>query len=197
MRLVVINSITLDGVMQSPGRPDEDTRNGFAHGGWAVARDDPAMRPWMGRRMGQPGYALLFGRRTYEDVLRSWNSRPDNPFAEPLNAAQKYVVSSNPSTPVPWPNSTLVVGDIPAEVAKLKARPGGSLVIMGSGALIHSLLPHGLIDEFMLLIHPLVVGSGLRLFPESGSVTELQLTDSITTTTGVILATYERASALV
>lgn len=191
MRLVVINSITLDGVMQAPGRADEDTRNGFAHGGWASATSDPAMAQWMGRRMGQPGYALLLGRRTYEDVLRSWNSRAENAFAAPLNDAQKYVVSSNSSTPLAWPNSTLVTGDIPAQVANLKEQPGGNLVIMGSGALIHSLLPHGLVDEFMLPIHPIVLGSGLRLFPDNGTRMRLRLTTSETTATGVILAMYE------
>jgi dihydrofolate reductase len=191
MNVVVINQVTLDGVMQAPGRGDEDTRNGFAHGGWAISRNDEAMRAWMGQRMGQPDGALLFGRRTYEDVLGSWNSQPDNPFVEPLNATPKYVPSSNPSTPLPWPNSSLLVGDVPAEVAELKERPGGNLVIMGSGALIHSLLPHRLIDEFMLMIHPLVLGTGLRLFPDAGTMVQLQLTDTKTTATGVILATYE------
>jgi dihydrofolate reductase len=193
VRLVVINSVTLDGVMQAPARPDEDARNGFAHGGWAIRGSDDAMRAWMGQRMGQPGGAFLFGRRTYEDLLSVWNSRPDNPFAEPLNNTPKYVVSSNPSTPLPWPNSTLVVGDVPAEVAKLKARPGGNLVMMGSGQLIHSLLPHRLVDEFMLIIHPVVLGQGLRLFPDQGTMTELRLTNSDTTASGVILTIYEPA----
>ena len=194
MKLVVINCVTLDGVMQAPGRPDEDTSDGFPYGGWATPGSDDAMRSWMGQRMGQPDGAFLFGRRTYEDVLRVWNSRPDNPFAEPLNNTPKYVVSSNPSTPLPWPNSTLVTGDVPAEVAKLKACPGGYLVIMGSGELIHSLLPHSLIDEYMLMIHPVVLGTGLRLFPDRGTMTELRLTSSATTTTGVILTTYEPSS---
>lgn len=194
MRLVVINNITLDGVMQAPGRPDEDTRNGFADGGWASATTDPAMFQWMGQRMGRPGYALLLGRRTYEDVLRSWNSGPDNAFVEGLNAAQKYVVSSSASTSLAWPNSTLVTGDIPAEVADLKEKRGGNLVIIGSGALIHSLLPHGLVDELMLLIHPLVLGSGLRLFPDNGTKARLRLTSSETTATGVVLASYELES---
>ena len=190
MHVVVINHVTLDGVMQGPGRPDEDTRGGFAHGGWANARHDEAMQPWIGQRMGQPGSALLLGRRTYDDVLRSWNEQPDNPFAEPLNAMAKHVASRDPSTPLPWPNSELLVGDVPTAVAELKAGPGGNLVTMGSGALIHSLLPHGLVDELMLMIHPLVLGCGLRLFPDGGTTTALELTDSQTTATGVVLATY-------
>jgi dihydrofolate reductase len=194
LRLVVINHVTLDGVMQAPGRPDEDTRNGFAHGGWAVPGNDAAMGPWMARRMGRPDGALLFGRRSYEDILRSWNSQPDNPFVEPLNSTQKYVASSKPSTPLRWPNSILLVGDVPAEVAKLKERPGGNLVIMGSGMLIHSLLPRRLIDEFMLMIHPLVLGTGLRLFPDHGTMAQLRLTSSTPTPTGVNLATYEPTS---
>jgi dihydrofolate reductase len=192
MRVVVINHVSLDGVMQAPGRADEDTRNGFAHGGWAMPGNDEAMGPWMGERMGQPDGALLSGRRSYEDVLRSWNSQPDNPFVDSLNATPKYVVSSNSSTALPWPNSSLLVGDVPAEVAKLKERPGGNLVIMGSGALIHSLLPHRLIDEYMLMIHPLLLGTGLRLFPDPGTMMQLQLASTATTATGVILATYEQ-----
>jgi dihydrofolate reductase len=134
--------------------------------------------------------ALRFGRRSYEDILRSWNSQPDNPFVEPLNTTPKYVVSSNPSSLLPWPNSVLLVGDVPGEVATLKGRVAGHLVIMGSGALIHSLLPHRVIDEFMLMIHPLVLGPGLRLFPDNGTTT-LRLSSCQTTATGVILATYE------
>lgn len=108
MKVVVINHITLDGVMQGPGRADEDTRHGFTQGGWATARNDETMGPWMAQRMGQPDGALLLGRRTYDDVLHSWNSQSDSPFAGPLNATPKYVVSSNPSTSLPWPTSTLL-----------------------------------------------------------------------------------------
>jgi dihydrofolate reductase len=190
VHVVVINHLTLDGVMQSPGRADEDTRNGFAHGGWAAARSDESTGAWMGRRMGGPDGALLLGRRTYDDVLRSWNSRPDSPFAEPLNAMTKYVASTNPSTPLPWPNSTLLSGDVVSQVAELRERPGSNLVIMGSGALIHSLLPHGLIDELLLIVHPIVLGTGLRLFPDDGATLALELTDAQTTATGVLLTSY-------
>src|SRR4051794_29731275 len=142
MRLVVLNHVTLDGVMQAPGRPDEDTRGGFAHGGWGVPNNDEAMGAWLGRVRGNAGGALLFGRRTYEDLMTSWN-RSGGPFRDALNAATKYVASSRASTTLDWPNSTLLHEDVPAAVADLKQQPGGNIVIMGSGRLIQSLMPHG------------------------------------------------------
>ena len=112
MRLVVINHVTLDGVMQAPGRADEDTRGGFRHGGWAVPHNDDVMARALGQRMGRPDGGLLLGRRSYEEMLRSWNAR-GGPYKDALNNAPKYVVSSNPATKLDWPNSTLVRGDIP------------------------------------------------------------------------------------
>ncbi|MCW2979870.1 MAG: deaminase [Solirubrobacterales bacterium] len=191
MRIVVVNHITLDGVMQSPGRADEDTRGGFAHGGWANARSDEAVTRAVGERMGTPGGGMLLGRRSYEDMLATWNER-GGPFKEGLNAAHKYVVSSDPELHLPWPNSTLVSGDVAAAVAGLKASPGGNLVVMGSGELIRSLLPHGLIDEFLLFVHPLLLGSGRRLFEHPVEAAELQLLSSSTTETGVLTAAYRR-----
>ena len=132
MRIVVINHVTLDGVMQGPGRPDEDTRGGFTHGGWAAPGNDPAMVEAIGERMGKPDGGLLLGRRSYEDMLSTWNAR-GGPFKDALNAARKYVASSRSTTQLEWPNSTLLHGDVPAAVAELKQRPGGNLVIMGSG----------------------------------------------------------------
>ena len=192
MRIVVVNHITLDGVMQGPGRPDEDTRGGFTHGGWAEPRDDPAMAQEIGKRMGKPGGGLLLGRRSYEDMLAAWNARGE-PYKAALNAATKYVASSSSATRVQWPNSTLLHGDVPGAVAALKRSSGGDLVIMGSGRLIRSLLPHGLIDEYLLMIHPLLLGSGQRLFEHDGHLAELRLAGSSATATGVILATYEPA----
>jgi dihydrofolate reductase len=188
-RLLVLNHVSLDGVMQSPGRVDEDTRDGFTHGAWADADNDEVMGRLLGERMGGAG-ALLFGRRTYEDLLTSWNARPDSPFTPALNAAPKYVASTTLREPLPWPNSTVLRGDVPSAVAELKEHT--SLTIMGSGTLIASLLPHGSIDEYLLMIHPLVLGSGRRLFPADGTFDELRLVDSVTTTTGVIIATYHR-----
>src|SRR4051794_21298028 len=129
MRIVVINHITLDGVMQGPGRPDEDTRGGFVHGGWAARREDPMLVEAIGERMGQPDGGLLLGHRSYEDMLATWNEK-GGPFKEGLNATPKYVVSSSPATPLAWPNSTLVHGDVPARIAELKRREGGNLVTM-------------------------------------------------------------------
>jgi dihydrofolate reductase len=190
MRVVVINHVTLDGVMQGPGRPDEDTRGGFTAGGWAAGRSDQGpMVEAVGERMGAPGGAMLLGRRSYEGMLGHWNAQ-GGPFKEGLNAATKYVASSDPGTALEWPNSTLLHGDVPAAVADLREQPGGNLVVMGSGELIRSLLPHGLVDEFLLMIHPLVLGSGRRLFEPDDHAFELQLVDSLTTPAGVIIATY-------
>ena len=192
MRVVVINHVTLDGVMQSPGRPDDDTRGGFSHGGWAPPYGDEVMGRALGARMGRPDGGLLLGRWSYEEMLAAWNAR-GGPFKEALNNAPKYVVSSNPTTTLEWPNSTLLHGDIPAAVAELKQAQTGDLVIMGSGQLIRSLLPHDLIDEYLLLIYPLVFGSGQRLFNHDNHLVKLRLVESIPTTTGVIIATYQPA----
>ena len=190
-KVVVVNNVTLDGVMQAPARPDEDRRGGFTRGGWALPYNDEVMAQRMGRNMSQGG-SLLLGRRTYEDFYGVWPSRTDNPYTEVLNNTQKYVASTTLDEPLPWQNSTLLQGDPAQAVARLRQQPGKDLVILGSGALIHSLLPHHLIDEFVLLIHPLVLGSGRRLFPE-GAAVALRLTDSVTTTTGVMIATYQPA----
>jgi dihydrofolate reductase len=161
--VVVMNHITLDGVMQGPGRPDEDTRDGFTHGGWATPRGDELIVAKMGERMGE-NRAFLFGRRSYEDMLSAWN-RMGGPFKDALNNAPKYVASHNPSTRLEWPNSTLLDGDVPAAVGELNQTSSGNLVIMGSGELISSLMAADLIDEYLLMIHPLVLGTGRRLFP--------------------------------
>jgi dihydrofolate reductase len=191
MGLVVINHVTLDGVMQAPGRPDEDTRGGFSHGGWAADRSDEVMARALGQRMAKPDGGLLLGRLTYEDLLTSWNKR-GGPYKDALMNSAKYVVSSSPAT-LGWPNSTLVSGDTVSAVGDLKGRTAGDLVIMGSGQLVRSLLPHRLIDEFLLLIHPLILGSGQRLFEPDRHVAELRLVDSTASTTGVVIATYRPA----
>jgi dihydrofolate reductase len=192
MRIVVMNHVTLDGVMQAPGRADEDTRGGFEHGGWATPNSDEVVGQALGKRMGRSG-ALLFGRRTYDDLLTHWNSEPDSPFAPALNNAQKYVASTTLQEPLPWPNSTLLQGDVVGAVATLKAENDGELGIMGSGALIRALLPHDLIDEYLLMIHPLVLGSGQRLFPDAGALATLRLVECGVSSTGVLIATYDAA----
>jgi dihydrofolate reductase len=190
MRIVVINHLTLDGVMQAPGRRDEDTRGGFSHGGWAIPGNDEVMGHALAQRMGKPDGGLLLGRRSYEDMLASWNAQ-GGPYKAALNSAPKYVASKSSATSLDWPNSTLLSGDIPAAVAGLKQNATGDLVIMGSGQLIRSLLSHRLIDEYLLIIHPLVLGTGQRLFDRLDRPTKLRLVASTPTTTGVILATYQ------
>jgi dihydrofolate reductase len=191
-RVVVTNHVTLDGVMQAPGRPDEDVRGGFDRGGWAIPDNDPVMGRVMGEGMARPG-ALLLGRRTYEDFASYWPHQKDNPFTEALDNVQKYVASTTLSEPLPWKNSTLLEGDAADAVAGLKQQSGPDLGILGSGELIQSLRRRNLIDEYVLLIHPLVLGRGRRLFPDGASPAELRLVNSVTTTTGVIIATYRPA----
>jgi dihydrofolate reductase len=190
--LVVIENVTLDGVMQAPGRPDEDTRDGFAHGGWSVPYNDEVLGQLMGEHMARES-ALLFGRRTYEDFAGFWPHQTDNPFTPVLDARTKYVVSSTLREPLPWANSTLLEGDAVTAVTGLKERSSLDLVVLGSGELVRALAVHGLVDEYLLIVHPLVLGSGRRLFPEHGPRQALQLTRSTTTTTGVTVAAYSPA----
>ena len=189
-KVIVMNAVTLDGVMQAPGRPDEDTRDGFEHGGWAAPYSDEATVAKMGERMGAD-HVFLFGRWTYEQLLATWNAR-GGPFKEALNDTHKYVASSSPETRLEWPNSTLLHGDVRAAVADLKESSGANLVIMGSGVLIGSLMAADLIDEYLLMIAPLVLGTGRRLFA-GGKPASLRLIDSRATRTGMLIATYERA----
>ena len=189
-KITVFNSVSLDGVMQAPGRPDEDRRGGFEHGGWALSYADPIMASVAGEGMARGG-AMLFGRRTYEDFYSVWPHRTDNPFTDVLNRSQKYVASRTLAEPLPWSNSTLLTGDAAGAVTRLKQEPGDDMVILGSGELIRALMPHKLIDRFILLIHPLVLGSGRRLFPDTGPLQALRLVDSKPTSTGVLIATYE------
>jgi dihydrofolate reductase len=188
-RVVVINHLTLDGVMQAPGRPEEDKRGGFAHGGWAGPNVDRVVNAAMGARMPRSG-GMLLGRRSYEDMLSYWNSQ-DSPFKDVLNSAPKYVVSRTLAEPLPWPNSTLLGGDVAEAVTQLRQQPGKDLNVMGSGELIQTLMRHGLIDEYLLLIHPIVLGTGRRLFADGGPPASLRLVDSTVSTTGVLIATYQ------
>jgi dihydrofolate reductase len=190
MGKIVANVIlSLDGVMQAPGRLDEDTRGGFARGGWALPYFDPVMAADAAAGMAEMP-DLLFGRRTYEDFYTVWPKRTNNPFTEVLNQSRKYVASRTLEEPLPWPNSTLLRGDASATVAALKEQSPKDLVVLGSGMLLQSLLQRGLVDELRLSIHPLVLGSGKRLFHDGGPYVPLTLVESKTTTTGVVLATY-------
>jgi dihydrofolate reductase len=188
-KVVVFTSLTLDGVMQAPGRPDEDRRGGFDRGGWAQPYNDPVMGRVAAEGMAKEG-SLLLGRRTYEDFFSFWPKQPDNPFTEALDNTRKYVASTTTEEPLPWRNSTLLKGDAADAVAELKRQSDGDLTVLGSGELVQSLRRRDLIDEYMLLIHPLVLGTGRKLFPDGGPPAELRLAETVTTTTGVIIATY-------
>jgi dihydrofolate reductase len=188
----VVNHVTLDGVMQAPGHPDEDRRGGFEHGGWAQQYADDVQAEYMGARMSRGGGALLLGRWTYEKFADLWPRQPeDNPIRQVLEQTTKYVVSRS-SRPVEWQNSVLLQGDAVETVRGLKARSDDNLVILGSGELVRALLPHGLIDAFILTINPLVVGSGRRLFGD-GALAKFRLAEAIPTTTGALIARYEAA----
>ena len=188
-RVVAITNVTLDGVMQAPGRADEDRRGGFAHGGWAAPY---AAMQHLGGSMAEAG-ALLLGRRTYEDFYAVWPQRKDSPFSALLDNMRKYVASTTLREPLPWINSTLLQGDAAEAVAELRKGQGHDLVILGSGALIRSLMRASVIDRFLVLIHPLVLGTGGRLFPDGGPGATLRLAGSTTTPYGVVIATYQPA----
>lgn len=187
-KVIVFTNVTLDGVMQAPGLPDEDLRGGFQHGGWAAPYN--AMGSVGGDSLSNTG-PLLFGRRTYEIFYGYWPSQPDNPYTEALTNTQKYVASNTLEEPLPWINSTLLRGDVPQQVAEIKRQPGGDLLVMGSGVLIESLRKHILVDLYILLIHPLILGSGRRLFPDGGVYGSLQLVDVQKTPAGVVVAIYQ------
>jgi dihydrofolate reductase len=191
-KIVVFESLTLDGVMQAPGRPDEDLRGGFQHGGWATPYADPVLGSLAGKSGAHIG-AMLLGRRTYEDFYAYWPKRTDNPFTERLNSVQKYVASTTLKEPLPWSNSTLLKGDVPEAVARLKAQLDTDMLVLGSGELVQTLMRHNLIDQYVLLIHPLVLGSGRRLFADGSPFAALRLVGTQTATTGVVVATYELA----
>jgi len=186
-KIVVVNHLTLDGVMQGPGRPDEDPRGGFTQGGWAYRRSDPELDRLMGSRMAGD-WALLLGRRTYVDFAGFWPRQTDNPFTPVLDERRKYVVSRTLEEPLPWANSTVVRG-----VAEfVTGYSGPDLTVLGSGELIQTLMRHDLVDEYLLMIHPLVFGAGRRLFPVGGVPADLRLTGARSTGNGVIVANYER-----
>jgi dihydrofolate reductase len=188
-RVIVFTNLSLDGVMQAPGERDEDPRDGFPHGGWATPY---AAMQYAGGSMSDAG-ALLFGRRTYENFYKVWPSRTDNPFTAVLNAMPKYVASTTLSEPLPWINSILLGEDAMTRVAALRRTDGPNLLVFGSGVLVQSLMKHDLVDDFILLIHPVILGTGRRLFPAGGIDATLELAHSTTTPTGVIVATYRPA----
>lgn len=194
-KVVVINSVTLDGVMQSPGRANEDTRGGFTQGGWAEEyMDDQALAATYRRVSEGGGLQLLLGRRSYEEMLGYWNTQ-DSPFKEGLNNAPKYVASKTLREPLPWRNSTLLRGDVAEAVAQLKRESAVDLTVMGSGDLLQTLMRHDLVDEYLLLIAPIALGTGRRVFGDGNAPARLRLVESSSTPTGVIIARYETGEA--
>lgn len=188
----VMMNLSLDGVVQGLARPDEDTRGGFTHGGWGTWHQDGVLAEEMAKGMGRPG-DLLLGRRTCQDFITAWAHREDgNPYTARMNAVTKYVVSTTLDDTGAWQNSVLLRGDATQTVAELKAQKGNDLGVVGSAALVRSLHAAGLIDHYTLVIHPLTLGSGTRMFEGPAPLTQFRLTDSVTTTTGVILAHYDR-----
>jgi len=192
MRKVIVNEfLTLDGVAQAPGGPDEDTSSGFAHGGWHLAygAEDGVLPLITGAG------AFLLGRWTYELFADYWPSAPEavGEFSEPMNTKPKYVASRTLTDPLAWQNSSVLPSPLPEAVAALKEEDGGDLLVIGSTLLVHSLLQHGLVDELRLMIDPVLVGGGKRLFPDDGALRPLRLVDHEVTSTGTIIATYAPA----
>lgn len=191
--ITVTMNMSLDGVVQGLGRADEDTRGGFVHGGWGAWHQDEVLAREMGKGMSRRG-DMLFGRRTWEDFVTAWSHREDgNPFTTHMNAVTKYVISTTLENADAWQNSVLLRGDAVQEVAALKAQDGTDLSVIGSAALVRSLHAAGLIDRYTFVVHPLTLGSGSRLFEGDAPLTRLRLAGSVTTPTGLIVASYDRA----
>jgi dihydrofolate reductase len=195
MRSVIVQEwVSLDGVVQAPGSPNEDKSGGFRHGGWHLPYFDDMSRNWVLQNLTEAGGYLL-GRRTYENFAGHWPnaSAEEQVIAQPLNTKPKYVASTTLKEPLVWQNSTLLKGDVAAAVRALKQKDGGNLLVIGSPKLVQSLIDFDLVDEFRMMIDPLVVGGGKRIFVEDGGLRPLRLVDSRVTTTGAILATYAPA----
>jgi dihydrofolate reductase len=194
-KLIVSTFLTLDGVMQAPGGPEEDDSDSFAYGGWSVNYWDDQMGQVMGEAMSKP-FDLLLGRKTYDIFAAYWPNATDNPGAKPLNDATKYVVSRK-KPELTWDKSVLIEVDAAERIAALKKEDGSELQVHGSANLIQTLLRHNLVDEFRLWVFPVVIGSGKRLFSDGTIPAGLKLVDSKVSTTGVIIGTYEPAGGIV
>jgi dihydrofolate reductase len=188
MKLFATEMITLDGVYQGPGGPDEDRSGGFDRGGWAGLHADEAMGPYLVDML-ERADALLLGRKTFEIWEQYWPSHDDNPIGHRINAVPRYVPSAS-RTETPWENTHFIAGDLERKVRELKARPGGELQVHGSGALLRWLLAHDLVDELNLRITPVILGDGMRLFPEAGVATDLELVESQSLPSGAIIQTF-------
>jgi dihydrofolate reductase len=188
MKLVATMMLTLDGVYQGPGGPDEDRRGGFERGGWTQSHADEAMGPYL-ISMFERADALLLGRKTWEIWLPYWPNHDDNPFGHRINILPKYVPSTTLMDPT-WQNTHVISGDVEAAIRDLKAQPGRELQLHGSGVLLRWLLERDLVDELNLRITPVIVGDGLRLFPEKGPTHDLELVESWSMPSGVMIQTF-------
>ncbi|KAA0092027.1 dihydrofolate reductase [Mycolicibacterium sp. P1-18] len=193
-RLITNTFLTLDGVMQAPGGPEEDADGGFGYGGWSVTYWDDGMGELMGETMGVP-FDLVLGRRTYDIFAAHWPRATEEDGAKPLNEATKYVASRRRPT-LEWQNSVLLDEDVPAAIATLKATDGPELQVHGSANLLQTLMRHELVDEYRLWVFPVVVGTGKRLFADGVVPASLQLVESTVSTTGVVIGTYRPAGAI-
>jgi dihydrofolate reductase len=194
MRVVVHEFMSLDGVVQAPGGPEEDTDGGFSHGGWSMPYFDPeVMGPVISQGM-DTADALLFGRRTWQGMAAAWPERAGDPYADQMNAIEKYVASRT-LTPddLTWNTSLLSADDALADIAALRDQAGGDLVTWGSASLVRSLLAEGLVDVLNLMIEPILLGGGKRIFPDDGVARTLELTSTTTASTGVVICTYTAA----
>ena len=195
MRIVISDFVSLDGVAQAPGGPEEDTDGGFRHGGWSHPFFDVAsMGAAVGETMSTTD-ALLFGRRTWQTMAGAWPQRAGDPFADRMNEIPKYVVSRTlTQEQLDWANSTLLpVDDVAAAVRALRDRPGRDIQVMGSLSLARTLISHDLVDEYRLMIEPIILGGGKRLFPDDGTSHPLQLVASTVSATGVHICTFRPA----
>jgi dihydrofolate reductase len=192
VRIVVSEFMSLDGVVQAPGGPDEDTDGGFAHGGWSMPFFDPeVMGAAIGSRFASVE-ALLFGRRTFMVMADAWPDRAGDPFADQMNAIEKYVVTDTlGAEDITWPNSNVIPGAGAMDAIRaLKAKEGGDLSVMGSATLARALIQEGLVDELNLMIEPVVLGGGKRIFTDDGVGRAFTLVDSQVASTGVLVCTY-------
>lgn len=186
-KLTAFTNLTLDGVMQAPAQENEDPRGGFTHGGWAAPF---AAMPEADDLLGDVG-AFLFGRWTYESFYAAWAHRHDHPFTIFFNNTPKYIASTTLEEPLIWVNSILLTGDLADAVRRIKDEHDKNIVVFGSGTLLQSLMQFNLVDTYLLLIHPLIIGSGCRLFRDGGPGATLRLINTKTTSKGVIIAQYE------
>ncbi|UGY90289.1 dihydrofolate reductase family protein [Streptomyces gobiensis] len=196
MRVVVSVFMSLDGVVQAPGGPEEDTDGGFAHGGWSLPFFDPQVVGGAFAEAMAKAQALLFGRRTWQTMAAAWPERAGDPFADQMNAIPKYVVSQTlGDDELTWENTTRIPGDkAVARIRQLHEMDGGDLLVMGSPTLVRTLLREGLVDELRLMIEPVILGGGKTIFPEDGALRALELVSTVTSGTGVHVCTYRLAA---